>query len=456
MARLVEWARRVVLDDWRVRRALPFGAVLLCVTVFVVTAFYLNHPGVEFYPDSDGYLGAAAHVMARGRLADAVRLPGYPLLIALVFWVGGRGNFALLSAAQGVLFIAATLEVYALGLLVWRRTWIAFAIGLLVGTNLYLLKYVKPITADGLALWLVVSLALAAVVFARTLRAWALWVVAGLLLVLFMTRPEWIYAPVPLFALLMLVAARRGRLRRLWPHALAAVVVCYAALGMYVARNAADTGYAGVTAVQNVNLLGKVMQYGMQDEAPPRYAAIARLVDGYRAGGHAGPWALIVANPVLGANYSAVAGDYARSVIEQHPIEFLERSVPVLFSSSSLGYTRDEASPIQPRGPFGPLMAVLEAVSTGTYASYIVFPLVALVWLAIGFSRRARRRMPGEWAATAERAAVVALLGLYALTVTTLGGYGDYARIHTSFDPLLLVVIWGSALTIVARTRFFS
>jgi hypothetical protein len=453
----MERLRGAIIQDWRGARVLPGGATLLGVTAFVVVAYYLNHPGVEMFPDSNGYIGVAAHMLARGQLADAVRLPGYPLLMALVFLAGGRDNFALLSAVQGALFVAATLEVYALALLLWRRTWVAVAIGLLMGTNVYLLKYVKPITSDGMALWVVVTLALAAAVFARTLRARHLWLVAGVTLLLFMTRPEWIYAPVPLFAVLLVVAARHGRLRRLLPHAIATVLVLYGALGVYVYRNVVDAGFVGVTTVQNVNLLGKVMQYRMQDEAPPQYAPVARVVDAYLARGGTGPWQLVESSPMLRGRHSDVVGAYAQAVIAGHPIEFLARSVPVLFTSSSVGYLQDERSPIAPRGPFAAVLGALEAISTGTYFSYIVFPFVALPWLALFLlGRRAREALPwraGISTVPIELVAVVAFLGFYALVVTTLGGYGDYARIHTSFDPLVIVVIWGSLLTAIARGR---
>jgi hypothetical protein len=439
---------RAVVADWRGARLLPFGAALGVITAGIVAAYYLNHPQVELYPDSNGYIAVCRRILAGGGVVDALRLPGYPLLMALVFALRGGEDFAAVSAVQGALFVVATLEVFALGALVLRRAWMAFAVGLLVGANVYLLKYVKPIISDGLALWLVVSLALAAVVFLRTLRTRELWLVAGVLLALFMTRPEWIYAPVPLFALLMTLAARHGALRRLWPHALAATAALYLALGLFVHRNAVVNGYAGVTMVENVNLLGKVMQYRMQDQAPARYAAVARLVGGYLAQGKAGPWALLGSAPQLAARHGALAGAFATAVIARHPLEFLARSVPVLFSSSSLGYVADDfqtISAIRPDGPFGAPLESLRAASLGVYSLYVLFPLVAVPWLAL-LARR--RTSPGD---RVEAMGAVALLGLYALAVTTLGGYGDYARIHSSFDPLLLVVLGGSLLLVAPR-----
>src|SRR3989440_9352274 len=102
-----------------------------------------------------------------------------------------QGNLAAVSELQVMLFVLATLELYVLAALVLRRAWIAFLISLLVGINIPLLSYVKPIMSEAMALWLTVSLALAVVVFLQTLRARTLWLVTACMLLLFLTRPEW-------------------------------------------------------------------------------------------------------------------------------------------------------------------------------------------------------------------------------------------------------------------------
>lgn len=433
------------------QRYVYFGAVLLAITIFIVYAYYRNHPQVEMYPDSNGYIAFSGYIMRHGQLVDDLRLPGYPLLMSLIFTLRGRQDFAALSVVQGGMFVLATLEVYVLAALILRRRWIAFGMGLLVGTNIYLLKYIKPIISDGLALWLVITLALAAVIFTQFPRARTLWLVAILTLALFMTRPEWIYVPVPLVGSLLLVAARHGVLHRLLPHAVAAVAILYLVLGVYVYRNTVDHGYMGVTRVQSVNLLGKVLQYRMQDEAPRQYAAVVDAADAYVARGEVGPWALMAAVPALRAHDGALTGVYALAIVTRHPLEFVAKSIPVLFTSSSLGYVDDDfrvISSIRPDGPFAGLLFALRAISTGTYLTYIVFPLVATAWLILFLRRRASPPDRPSVAAS-EALGIVALLGLYALVMTTLGGYGDYARIHTSFDPLVIVVIWATPFVVV-------
>src|SRR5205085_5692406 len=108
-----------------------------------------------------------------------------------VYVFPGQDNLAAVSVVQAVLFVLATLELYVLAVLLLRRGWMALLLGLLVGTNLLLLSYVKPLLSEALALWLFVSLALAVAFFISTRRVRFLWLVTALTLVLFLTRAEW-------------------------------------------------------------------------------------------------------------------------------------------------------------------------------------------------------------------------------------------------------------------------
>src|SRR6266702_5148133 len=143
-------------------------------------------------------LGVLLHIQTHGQLVNFWRLPGYPLFIVLGYTLTSQGNMVAVSVVQAILFVLATLELYILAVLLLRRAWIAFLIGLLVGTNLTLLSYVKPIMSEALALWLLVSLALAVVYFLHTLQVRIPWLVTLCTLLLLMTRPEWSYLPEPL------------------------------------------------------------------------------------------------------------------------------------------------------------------------------------------------------------------------------------------------------------------
>jgi hypothetical protein len=294
----------------------------------------------------------------------------------------------------------------------------------------------KPVMSEPLALWLLVSLALACVFFLSTLRARRLWLVTACMVLLVFTRPEWIFLPLPLFAYLLLVALWHGRARGLLLHALASIFLLYALLGGYVYINATQNHFAGLTSIEDINALGKVLQYNMQDEALPQYAHVSKILDSYVAKDIKDPYVVLLKEPSLNVG---LAGEFARSTLERHPVEFLVKSVPVFFSSLTVYY---EEAQITPHSHFARYLTWWDAVFQKLYLLNICFPFCAEMWLVLLCWRRARQlriiQMMGG----------VVLIALYGLVSMTLGAYRnyDYMRIHTIFDPLIILIVWGTFL----------
>jgi len=438
LRQLFRGAANTLTMDWRTNKTYFFGGLLLLLTTFVVVVYYVNNPQPYVGPDSFEYIANAQRIAAHGQFVDSHRLPGFPLLIVLVFTLAGQGNMMAISIANGILFILATLEIYVIALLVLQRSWVAFLLGLLVGTNVVLLSFVKPIGSEALALWLVVTLALVAVLFARTLRIRYLWLVMACMLTLILTRLEWSYLPVPLFAYLVLVATRQGStLRRPLLHALASVFLIYAVLGGYIFINATQNHFMGISDIQNINELGKVIQYNMQNEAPSQYATIAQTTNTFRSRGDINPYDLLEQHPELKDTHFALVGTYAQSIIEHHPVEFLAKSVPVLFSSLDYFYYESE---VDPHGLLARPLFGMDFVFHVLYKLNLGFPLVAAAWIFLLCWRRTTRLL------SVQAMGVLLLVVLYGIVMTTLGGYSSYIRFHTPFNPLLIVILWGSVL----------
>lgn len=433
--------RYALVTDWRHQRYMPLGLLLLIITSLATASFYLHQPAApEFSYDTPSYLHVTRQFLASGNPVDPLRTPGYPLLVALIFLLAGVGNFFAVAVVQGVLFVIATLEMYVLTALLLRRSWVAFLVGFLVGTNTYLLSFVKPIIVEGFALWLTTSLALTVVLFIKRLKPRYLWLASSCMLLLFMTRPEWIYLPILLIPYLLFIARRNGKLRRMLPHSLAAALLLYSLLSLFIFFNATQNGYVGVSYVQRINLVGKVLQYHMQDESSPHYAQVQRELDAFAAKGGWNPYDLLAQYPGITANQWALGGDYATSVIIHHPFQFLADSVYVFFTSSD---QYRAFSAFDANGPVATPPIKLE-VSASAYVAqtYRFFPLFALLWGALLFWKRKTRL------AVAEAMGAIVLIVLYELVLTTVGGYSvyDYERFHVPFDPLMIVVIWGTLL----------
>ncbi len=438
---------KTLTEDWRTNTYYPFAVILFILTTLLVVVYYINHPKPELYLDTGEYLSQVQLIQTHWQIVDPHRVPGFPLLITLVFALSGQGNVMAVSIVHAMLFVLSTLEIYVIALIVLRRAWIAFLVGLLVGTNISLLTFVKPILSETLSLWLAVSLALAAVLFVHTSRVRHLWIAAAFAIALFMTRAEWIYLPLPLFAYLILAAVRHGSAtRRLLFHALASVALIYAILGGYIYINATQYNYLGVADTQNFNAWGKVIQYGMQNEAPPQYAMVTQITNKFRSQGGLNPYNLVQQYPLLASDHYSLVGDYAKSIIQKHPVEFIEKSVPVAFSSLPDFYYESQ---IDPQGPFGSTLLKVQSAYQLLYKMNMLFPMCAVAWIFLLFWRRTARLR------TVHAMGAIILLVLYGVIITTLGGFASYPRYHTPFNPLLIIIIWGSLLAAIQLIVYY-
>ncbi len=230
-------------------------------------------------------------------------------------------------------------------------------------------------------------------------------------------------------------------MRRLLPTAAIALGVLYGMLGGYVILNRVQNSCTCVTYISNVNLLGKVMQYRMEREAPPQYAALTQLVSAHVARGDTDPWNVIREDyPPLHHDYFALAGEYSGAIIRAHPVEFVAKSGPVAAATLT---TVNPFLPIDPQRPFAALLlAINTAVTTLMRNLLPFFPLLGAGWL-LWMLMLWWRRKPSV---LAEAMGLFALLGGYGLALTVFGGYVYYARLRAPYTPLLIIVAWGSAV----------
>ena len=423
------------------------GALIVGVLTSVfVSAFYINYPEPRVNADTPSYLAVAENIRENGTFTDPFRLPGYPLFISLMFLVFGNDNLQALSIAQGVLFVITAIEIYVITYLITRRVWIASTVALIASVNTDQLSYAQGVIVEGFALWTVVTLALAIVLFFTRPGARALWLVAGALLLALMTRPEWLYVAVPLFAFIVISARRLDVAWRLMAlHACAAVAVIYGIVGVYMYANGSEKSYGPFVVMPRVNSLGKIMQYRMQHDAPAEYADVTRRIDAFLARKDvAAPYEFIAENPDLGANYWRLAGDYARTTIRNAPFEYIQKTLELTHSATL--YRRSFGG-IDRTGPFSRELSYIETQSARVHDKYRYFPAIAIVCLIawLGIVVRGYRAPRAVF-----MVAALAFLGLYQLFVVSAGAYADWPRLFTPLNPVRVIVIFASTLVALA------
>jgi hypothetical protein len=417
-----------------------FAAIAVAVTTLVVVVYYMNHPGAELLADTWSYLYVVDRIQTTGQIVNFWRLPCYPLLVTFVYALTGQGNVEAVSIAQGILFVCATLEIYALMALIFKRPWIALIVTLLVGCNLTLLSYVKPLMSEGMGLWLLTSLALSTVLFLKTLRRRFLWLVAFFMLLLFMTRPEWLYFPPLLFAYILLIAFWRKMFLHILPHAIVAVILLYIAAGLYVYVNATQNNFVGMTWVQNINEFGKIIQYNMQNlSSAPQDASIRTMVNSYKSHNNYDPYIMMGHNPQLFADNVKSIGGYSVSIILHHPVTYIRNTIPLLFSSLSVFA---QESLVSPGGLLAGPLQHLQSAARVFHAGDVFAPLAAIFWLCALCIKSVKQQL------RVQALGFFILVCTYGIIITAVGGYRDidYMRVHILFEPLIISLLWGTVL----------
>ena len=404
-------------------------AALCFVAAVMLALYFLNRPHADLYPDSANYLQGASGLL-QGHVFSTTRLPGYPLFLVLTG--ATSGSYGVVLVVQGLIYVGAVALSYYVVRRAFGRTWIAALAGLMIATDLFAASYAKSLLSETFAMGLVGALAAVAAGFVGKPRAGLIWLMALLSTLAALTRPEWVFFGLAAAIYTAGLLWRRRMLARFAWHGLCALGASYIVLGGYVAGNAVVNDFVGNTDITNLSLLGKVMQYRMQDEAPPAWASTTQIVDSYVAEGKS-VWTLVGDHPELAANHYERAGAYARSVILRDPATFVGRSIEIAAIRSA---DFDPQFATVTRGaPFDRPLRATEFLASARYFVLYLVPALALLWLVVPFLRSL-----DAFAGLGP----VALVVLYGTLVTALGGFDEYGRYHVVFLPPALALTWGT------------
>jgi len=294
----------------------PWVAIVLAAAAF--GQWLVLHDGAVPIVSSDGliyYLPDAHALPGLQGLVDAKVPAGYPLLLGLAFLIGGRDNLDVVLAIQAVLLVAAAVETYALLTVIGFHRLVATIVAAALAAAPWLVQWERYVLAESLSVWLIVTLFLA---FTQLLRHpnWRWGLVCGLVgAAIPMTRAALVLIP---GTLLVVFVVRQIALRRARQHLAAAIVfgiVAYLPAAVYIVANAAVNGCYCYTSIGNLNLFGKIFEYGMKDlPADPKYATIAQQVAAAD-----GPNDFLASHPEYARqNYSPLSA-YARSQFVRYP-----------------------------------------------------------------------------------------------------------------------------------------
>ena len=397
-------------------------------------AILSRHPLAFQLPDSPSYISLGSLLLAHPSLSnlfDAYRTPGYPVALAVIGGVQGQ------VAGDGVVFVQAGLMVltaFELYVLTFGLTGSSIAAGLagfIFATNVRLLDWERLIMTEALAIFLVATTVLAFWQWMRhRRRVWAVGFTAASILAV-LTRPSLIYLPICL--VLLLVAGDRKR----WLPAALLGAAIYAPLLGYGIVNDRLHPHAGLSAISNINLLGKVLEYRMQGEGDPgRFPTLWQGITNLPKG-DADPYHILQANPQsMGPDYWD-AYRFSQDIVLSHPIEYVEKSAGDLVQEwLAVPYAYI---------PPGDLRWVSQALADYSLVAYAAYPALLLVIAALLVMwRRLDRQV-----ALGIGALLLTVAGT--LVTTALFSYVDFARLRTPVDGLAFVAVIAMSAQLLKR-----
>jgi hypothetical protein len=431
-------------------RLRPHRWPLLIVTggVALVHVFaLLHHPTTIASTDGDEYLGVANSILTTGNFFDPLRTPGYPAFLALVFLIRGAHDITAVFVAQIALVIAATYEIYLLVARLTKQRYLASVTALLVGCNLFVLQWEFAIRVEALAFWTLVTLFLVAERLLHGLRPWALVLFGVLLFFAIMVRPFDILIP----ALMISALALRGIWIGEWrAHVLRlglVFVLVYGAILGYTQLNGLVTGYAGLSYASNVNLLGKVMEYRLQDlPVSPELTPVQRDTAQYVQDQGSEPWSLTGRPWAFARQYGydrdfyEPVGAYGRYVILHYPQYFVPatlRETVTVWSSLPLPYIKFDYQ----RGGFTFITLSLRVY----WLAFLVLPVAALLALVRLWKNP---RDPLTFMLT-----LLPATSLITIALAAAGSYDEPLRSRFPADwiPIVLLILTGWWVWTLAR-----
>ena len=396
-------------------------------------ALLTRRPLIFQLPDSSSYITLGARLANQpnlGNLFDAYRTPGYPVFLALIGAVQGGVPGTWVVYAQAGLMVVTAFELYVLIFGLTSSRTAAAVGGILFGSNVRLLDWERLIMTESLAIFLVMTIVLAFWLWMLHRSAsWAVvFGVASILAVL--TRPSLVYLPVCLLAVVLVSDRRR------WLPVLMVAASIYLPVLGYGVINDRLHPHAGLSAVGNINLLGKVLEYGMQNGGDAaRFPALWQGITSLPSGDH-DPYDILKGNPAaMGTNY-ADASAFSRAIIERHPLEYLIKSAGDFFA----GWLAVPYAYI-PGGAYQWVAQGLATYALAAYATYPALPL-AIIALIVLWPRL-------------ERQVALGIAGLFLVVAGSLGttavfSYVDFARLRTPVDAVALASVI-AVLSLVMR-----
>jgi hypothetical protein len=212
--------------------------------------------------------------------------------------------------------------------------------------------------------------------------------------------------------------------------------VVYGLVVGYAGLNRVENGYTGISYIGDINLLGKVMEYHLDNQpVSPALQPLQGELVVFPFTGRAPPWYFAVRYRYTANNYAAVS-TYTHAVILQHPLAYTVDSLRDAVSVVWLATPR-----LYAQGSPSRLFSLARMAGQLLLLTYVALPLM-LAWL--GWLLWRRWRDPAVFTT-----GLLALTAVVTILVVSATSYGEFYRLRAPSDWTYLVALGLVALDVI-------
>ncbi|MCX7708604.1 MAG: glycosyltransferase family 39 protein [Clostridia bacterium] len=421
--------------------------------------FYFSIDGIITTSDSPTYVDAALGLYYHLWLSE-YRPPFYPLALVLV---GALFTWKSLNISIVVLQIIFSLIniifVYKLAYEAFEKKTIACLACFLTAVSFRVFSWDFVLLTENLSILIITLITYTVVTYIKyrkrnTFKQLLLLLLAGIF-----TKPFFLFLPIAVFFIFLI---RQSFYHEFEPkHMVKSIstglAVIYFSVAAYSSVNYAENLFFGISSVGNVNILGKVLQYKMEDlgnnemlKKDIQYAFNAETPEFKVNGQYLEPWHFIGTYGWARGHYKEV-GRFAKEIILKNSTRYILESARLTYrlfvlNSPFKDYIADAA--IKKAGHPNRLFMVLRTFTEGVNATYPLLSVCLLEFLLV-FILGIRRRISEMHFF----AGTLMIIILYHYIISAFLSYGDYCRLLAPCYPLIYTILSLYLVRILTRVH---
>ena len=364
--------------------------LLIICAVTVRVLFVVFNPPTNMLSDSYGYYDIGNNILNHPTLSTVInqyRLPGYPIFLSSIVTLtqGDQSPINNLEARwitvpQNILGIVSCVFLFCMLLTLSIPKSLAFGVSLFQAMNITIFSWEWVVMPEAIAQVILIGMIyiLIQLIYSPSKTKYVAFGILGLLG--WLVRPNLII--VPIISLIILFPTIRNK-RLLWIHFTILILSIIFPL-LYVWGNISFHGYSGISQVNEIDLLGRILEFNLPLEAGKQQKDLYKSITAYqKTTKMPSPYEYMTKiDPSVDVNLLTTQDlpKFDRTIISHNVVQYVfqaVKSIPTIFSDSDIYINGTPQNLLYDL--FYSLQIIYNTVWYGGYLLFILWPVS--VWI---------------------------------------------------------------------------